>query len=71
MGLKEILEKGIFVKFRIGKKPFNPALPEKEKTTVWQDISKKRKEKADGKNKCGVTSNGDFMYYTFGDSTGL
>ena len=69
---KWIKEKGIFIKIRIGKKPFNPALPEKEKTTVWQDVSKKRKEKeTDEKGTRGVVRDGGIMYYNFGNGTRL
>ena len=69
MGLKEkILEKGVFVKFRIGKKPFNPAFPEKERTTVWQDVSKKRKEKEDGKNNARIVDCG--VIVPLGDGAG-
>ena len=39
---KMIKEKGIFLKFRIGKKMFDPA--DQKRTTAYEDIKRKEKE---------------------------
>ena len=44
MGVKKILEKGVFVKFRFGKKPFNPIF--QKKSSAQNDILKKNKKKS-------------------------
>jgi len=41
--LKWVKDKGIFVKFRFGKKPFNPVL--QDRTKAVDDILKKQKER--------------------------
>jgi len=66
MEVKKILEKGVFVKFRIGKKPFNPVL--QDKTSVWEDVQKKRKEKEDGKNNARIVDCG--VIVPLGDGAG-
>lgn len=43
--LRWIKNKGVFIKFRIGKRPFDPIVDDQQRTTAREDILKKRKER--------------------------